>query len=105
MEIVPLQSVPSQTVSVVLGNQSCQINVYQKQYGLFLDLYANNVLIIGGQLCLNLTRIVRDLYLGFSGDLAFVDTSSDESDPYYTGLGTQYQLVYLSPSDLPPNVG
>jgi hypothetical protein len=104
MEIVPLQSQPSQTISVVLNNQSCQINVYQKTYGLFLDLYVSNVLIIGGVLCENLKRCVRDLYLGFSGDLAFADTQSD-TDPVYTGLGTQYQLVYLAPSDLPPGVG
>ncbi len=104
MEIVPLQAVPSQTISVVLNNQNCQINVYQKAYGVFLDLYVANVLIIGGQLCENLHRIVRDLYLGFSGDLAFVDTMGS-SDPVYSGLGTQYQLVYLLPSDLLPGVG
>lgn len=104
MEIIPLQPQPSQTVSVVLNNQSCQINVYQKTYGVFLDLYVANVLIIGGVLCENLHRIVRDVYLGFSGDLAFADTMGD-TDPVYTGLGTQYQLVYLSPSDLPPGVG
>lgn len=74
-----------------------------------MDLYSNNVLIIAGTLALNLTRMVRDLYLGFSGDLAFVDTQVDPIlgplDPYYTGLGSRYQLIWLEPSDLPPGVG
>jgi len=104
MQVIPLNPVPSQTLSIQLNGQNCQINVAQKFYGIFLDLYVDNSLIIAGTLCLNLTRIVRSLYLGFIGDLAFCDTQGS-ANPYYTGLGTQYQLVYLEQSDLPHGVG
>lgn len=96
---IPLKQIPNQAVSVQLDGQDCQINVYEKFFGLFLDLYVSNVLIIGGCLCLNLNRIVRSAYLGFSGDLGFWDTQGN-SNPYYTGVGARFQLVYLTPADL-----
>ena len=99
MQIVPLNANPNQTLTVGLLNQACQINVYQKSGGLFMDVYVNNALIIAGVLCENLNRIVRSLYLGFVGDFVFYDTQGT-SDPDYTGLGSRFQLVYLSPHDL-----
>lgn len=99
MEIVPTQAVPNQTLQVSLGGQVCQINIYQKFFGLYLDLYVNNVLIIAGVVCKNLNRIVRSAYLGFIGDLCFIDNQGD-TDPTYTGLGTRYSLAYLEASDL-----
>jgi hypothetical protein len=65
-----------------------------------MDVYVNNVLIVGGVICLNLNLIVRNTYLGFPGDLAFIDNIG-ETDPYYTGLGTQYSLAYIAPGDIP----
>jgi len=99
MLIVPLQAIPSQGITVTLGNQVCQINVYQKFTGLYLDLYVNNVLIIGGVLCQNLNRIVRSVYLGFIGDLAFIDNEGS-GNPNFTGLGSRYSLAYIEASDL-----
>lgn len=104
MQIVPLNALPSQTLSVQLAGQSCVLNVYQKFFGLFVDVYSNGVLIIAGVLAQNLNRIVRSLYLGFSGDFAFADTQGTD-DPVYTGLGTRWQLVYLEATDLPANEG
>ncbi len=104
MQVVPTQVLPSQTINIVLNNQICQINLYQKFYGLFADLYVDSVLVIGGVLALNLVRIVRDTYLGFSGDLVFTDLQGDQQ-PYYTGLGTRYIFVYLEPDDLPVGAG
>lgn len=101
MQIIPLQAVPNQAVSVTLGTQVSQVNVYQKSTGLFIDLYVDNNLVIGGVICQNLNRIVRSLYLGFQGDLAFIDNQGD-TVPYYTGLGTRYSLAYLEPADLCP---
>ncbi len=105
--IVPLQAVASQTVSVTLGAQPCTISVYQKVISvqdttgaiptvtpLFLDLYINGVLTVGGCLCRNTVKLVRDAYLGFVGDLVFYDTEGD-ADPVYTGLGSRFILVYL----------
>jgi len=102
--IIPLQPVPNQTVTVVLANQLCQIDVYQKAYGLFVDLYVSNVLIIGGVIAENLNRIVRSLYLGFIGDLCFIDNAGS-GDPVYTGLGTRFSLAYLEASELPVGQG
>ena len=104
MQAIPLNAIPNQTLTVGLGNQACQISVYQKSGGLFLDLYVNNSLIIAGVLCENFNRIVRSLYLGFSGDLVFGDTQGT-SDPDYTGLGSRFVLLYLAPEDLPPGAG
>lgn len=106
-QIIPLQATPSQTVSVALNNQACQINVYTLSDGLtdnlYVDLYVNNTLIIGGVVAWNLNVIVRNSYLGFIGDLAFYDTQGEE-DPSYDGLGSRFVLMYLFPSDLPPTL-
>jgi hypothetical protein len=113
MQIIPLQAIPSQTFNITLNSQACTIDVYQKTFysdnnetntqvnivPVFLDLYVSGVLIIGGVLCLNANRIVRDTYLGFVGDLAFYDQQGS-SDPIYTGFGDRYLLVYLAPGDV-----
>lgn len=104
MQVVPLQAVPSQVLAVQLSNQACQLKVYMTLSGLYMDVSVNGGLIIGGVICENLNRIVRDLYLGFLGDFMFLDNQG-KSDPVYTGLGTRYSLIYLSPSDLPPGMG
>lgn len=100
MQIVPAQPLPNQTVPIVLGNQSCILNIYQTNYGLFMDVYVSGTLIIGGVICQNQNRIVRDLYLGFSGDFVWLDNTGNGNDPYYTGIGTTYSLCYLSTTDL-----
>lgn len=104
MIIIPLQAVPNQAVGVTLGGQVSQISIYQKEPGLFIDLFVDNQLVIGGVVCQNRNRIVRSLYLGFQGDLAFIDGQGDE-DPFYAGLGTRYNLAYLSASELLPGEG
>ena len=100
MQIVPLQPVPNQVTTVSLNGQACQINVRQLFYGIFVDLLVNNVLIIGGVLAQNLNLIVISPYLGFIGDLMFIDNEG-ATDPYYTGLGSRYSLAYLAPGDYP----
>lgn len=108
-QIIPLRPLPAQTVTVNLNNQACTITVSQKSTGMFIDLYVDDSLIIGGVICQNENVIVRDAYLGFSGDLAFVDMQSlgnllVGADPVYTGLGTQFLLYYFLPSELPAGV-
>jgi hypothetical protein len=99
MQIIPIADTYSQTFSVQLAGQNCTLNVYQKSTGLYIDLYVSGSLIIGGVICQNLNRIVRDLYLGFIGDLTFVDTQG-ANDPSSPGLGTRYVLMYLETTDL-----
>ena len=101
--VVPLQAIPNQTLQVQLNNQNCTINVQQFAFGLFVTLYIGSTLIVASVVAQNLNRIVRDAYLGFIGDLAFLDTQG-AADPVYTGLGNsgaRFQLFYLLPSDLP----
>lgn len=98
MQIIPTSPVPSQMLTTSLAGQSCQIKVYQKTTGLYIDLSVNDVLIIGGVIALNANLIVRDSYLGFIGDLAFFDTQ-DSEDPDYTGLGSRFILAYIEKSE------
>lgn len=105
MQIVPLSSVPNQTVNITLSNQSCQINLYQKSTGLYFDLIVNGAPnpTVCGVICQNANRLVRYGYLGFIGDFCFLDTQNlvTPADPVYTGLGSRFDLAYLLPSDIP----
>ena len=49
---------------------------------------------MAGVLCGNLVYLVREAYLGFAGDLDFVDTAGDD-DPQYSGLCTRWQLLFI----------
>jgi hypothetical protein len=111
-QIIPLQPVDSQEFTVTLGNQNCKIKVYRKSIDvpairgiptdpplyeriqpIFLDLYVSDVLILGGALCLNGTKLVRDAYLGFVGDLAMIDTRGKD-DPRVDQLGSRFVLTW-----------
>lgn len=96
MQIVNIAPQPNQTFTVTLNQQYCTINLQQKNTGMFIDLYVDNSPILTGQICRDRVKIVREAYLGFIGDLAFMDTEGT-NDPYYTGLGTRYILMYLEP--------
>ncbi|MDX3986173.1 MAG: hypothetical protein QHC88_13055 [Achromobacter sp.] len=99
MRKIPLRAVPSQSLNVVLAGQSCQINVYEKSTGLYLDLFLSHRPIVTAALCHDRVRIVREAYRGFVGDLSFLDTRG-HADPVYTGLGGRFVLVYLEAADL-----
>lgn len=99
MQLIPLQPVASQKVSIILNKQLCDFNVYQRFFGLFVDVSVNGTTLLYGVLAENLNRIVRYQYLGFVGDLIFADAIGAE-DPDYTGLGKRYEFLYLSPADL-----
>lgn len=100
-QVIPLTSAASQTVFTELRGQACRIDVYTKslyvgvsppgyigtdppryenQNPLFLNLFVDDVLIIGGCQLQDRNRVVRNAYFGFLGDLALVDTQGDE-DP------------------------
>lgn len=92
-------AIPNQTLQAQLGTQPTILNIYQYTYGMFMDVYIGPTPIITGVICENLNRIVRDAYLGFSGDFIWNDTQGT-SDPIYTGIGTRFQLIYLTAADL-----
>ena len=93
IQIIPVNSIASQSFNVQLGTQNCVINLYQKNTGLFFDLNLNGTQIVNSMICLNLVGLVRESYLGFTGQLFFFDTSC-QTDPVYTGLNSKYLLVY-----------
>ncbi|OBP11392.1 MULTISPECIES: Ig domain-containing protein [unclassified Pseudomonas] len=99
MQIIPLAAVASQTLKVVLAQQNCVLNVYQQSTGMYLDVILEGETILAGVLCRDRVRCVRQAYLGFIGDLAFMDTEGTD-DPVYSGLGSRWVLMYLSPEDL-----
>lgn len=96
---IPLQATPNQSLQVALGGQAVTLNVQQLAYGLFMDVYFGTEPVITGVICLDRNRIVRSAYLGFIGDLAFVDTQGT-ADPIYTGLGDRWRLVYLDADEV-----
>lgn len=99
MNIIPCQQVPAQKFNIQLAGQNCTITLYQKTTGLFLDLTLNDVVLFTGVICRNRVRLVREAYLGFIGDLSFIDTQGVD-DPVYTGLNDRWLFVYLAPSDI-----
>jgi hypothetical protein len=96
---IPISATPSQSLSVQLAGQQCQIKIYAKSSGVFLDLSVNNTPIRTAVLCMDRVKLVRHPYLGFIGDMTFVDTQG-KHDPDYTGFGSRYVLTYLEASDL-----
>lgn len=124
MRTIPLIAKPSQSLSVVLAGQACRINLYslntpgdilnravtvadaQSYPALYMDLLVAGQPMITCRICRNLIRALLDAdYYGFIGDFVFVDSYAkaspvDGQDPVYTGLGTQFQLVYLEATDL-----
>lgn len=104
MLLIPLQPVASQAFQITLAGQSCDIAVYTKTdpdggQKIYLDLQRNDTTLLTCELCQNRTLLVRYAYLGFAGDLAFVDMQGND-DPRWESLGTRWQLVYLEPADL-----
>ena len=96
---IPLTATPSQTLSVALGGQNCQISIRHRSTGIYFDLSVDNAPVVLTSLCLDRVRLIRRPYLGFKGDLVFIDTQG-KADPEYAGLGTRWRLVYLEASEL-----
>lgn len=95
MQEIPLQPVPSQSTKVVLGGQNCQLLVYQKPQGVFVDINADGVDVVVGVIARDAVPLVCREYTGFVGNLLFIDTQGS-ADPSYGGLGSRFSLVYLT---------
>lgn len=95
MQTIPLQPVPTQATKVVLGGQNVQLLIYQKPQGVFVDINTDGVDIVVGVVARDAVPLMCRDYLGFIGNLLFVDTQGN-SDPSYDGLGSRFSLVYLT---------
>jgi hypothetical protein len=91
---IATQAVPSQQLQVVLAGQNCQIAIYQKTQGMFVDLNDISVAILAR----NGVPLTNN-YSGFQGNLVIIDTQGVD-DPTYEGLGGRFQLVYLTEAEV-----
>lgn len=98
MQSIALQPVPSQQLQVLLGGQNCQISVYLLGETLFVDVISNGSVISLAVRARDVVPLVPTTYLGFVGNLVFTDTQGT-SDPTFEGLGSRYQLVYLTAAE------
>ncbi len=73
MRTVSLVPQKSQSVSVNLAGQQCTIRLIQRESFMYMDLTVNGNPIMQGVPCLYGNRMVRYSYLGFVGDLVFLD--------------------------------
>lgn len=100
---ISLQALASQTSQAQLSNQAVTLNVYQQAYGLYMDVLLGAAKpIVQGIICLPKTLIVRNSYFGFAGDFCWIDVINplNPQSPVFTGIGTQFFLVYLTPVDI-----
>lgn len=99
MLTVSLSQEKEQTLSVTLAEQQCVIRLVQRYSGIYMDLTVNDEVVMQGVPCWYANKMVRYSYLGFKGDLVFLDNEG-ESDPQWDGLGDRFPLYYLEESDL-----
>lgn len=64
-----------------------------------MDLTVNGDPILQGVPCLYANKIVRYKYLGFRGDLFFLDNEG-QSDPQWNGLVDRFPLYFITEAEL-----
>lgn len=99
MLTITLTAEKEQTINVTLNNQPCIIRLVQRESAIYMDLSLNSIPIIQGVPCWYGNKIVRYPYLGFVGELVFLDLEG-EDDPFWDGLGTRFLLFYFEEVDL-----
>lgn len=99
MLTITLTAEKEQTINVTLNNQPCIIRLVQRESAIYMDLSLNSIPIIQGVPCWYGNKIVRYSYLGFVGELVFLDLEG-EDDPFWDGLGTRFLLFYFEEADL-----
>ena len=90
---VPLSALPSQELSLVLSNQDVTVRVLTRGDYLYLDDLKDGSAVIQGQLIVTGQNLLPSGLADFIGNFQMVDINGN-SDPVYTGLGTQYRLLY-----------
>lgn len=101
MQQIPLTAVPIQRLAVTLDGQSCSIEVRQNGPRVYLSLWLGEQMILGARVCRDRTLMLTGAhYLGFAGDLMWVDNSAFD-DPQWWGLDGRWSLVYLTAAEAP----
>lgn len=91
---IPLNTVPSQSLRVVLGGQNCELKIYYRFGSMYMDITCNNSLVQSGAVCRNRASVVQVANTIFTGSLHFVDILG-ETEPIYTGFADRYSLLYV----------
>jgi hypothetical protein len=99
MLTISIEPQKSQSISVSLAGQKCVIRMIQRESFIYMDLTVNGNPIMQGVPCLYGNKMVGYSYLGFKGDLVFLD-SDGQQDPHWDGLGKRHILYYIEESEL-----
>ena len=94
-QIIPIQPTPSQTVKTTVGNAQLRILIACKNQGTFVSINMDDEDISNNVLAHDYCPLIQSDYLGFPGNLMFIDTQGEE-DPDYKLLGSRWILVYLT---------
>ena len=92
---IPIKSMPSQKLSVVLGKQNIIIELAWRNNWLYAMVRVGKVDVVCSRLCLNREPIVREQYRGFVGELYFDDQQGNQ-DPEFSELGSRYKLFWVT---------
>ncbi|HGH0375224.1 TPA: hypothetical protein ACLFOW_000025 [Yersinia enterocolitica] len=99
MNVITLENKKSQSIFITLEGQSCLIRLIQRDSSIYMDLTVNGDPILQGVPCLYANKIVRYKYLGFRGDLFFLDNEG-QSDPQWNGLADRFPLYFITEAEL-----
>ncbi|HDL7179812.1 TPA: phage baseplate plug family protein [Yersinia enterocolitica] len=99
MNVITLENKKSQSIFITLEGQSCLIRIIQRDSSIYMDLTVNGDPILQGVPCLYANKIVRYKYLGFRGDLFFLDNEG-QSDPQWNGLADRFTLYFITEAEL-----
>lgn len=99
MLTISIEPKKSQAISLNLAGQKCVIRMIQRESFIYMDLTVNDNPIMQGVPCLYGNRMVGYSYLGFKGDLVFLD-SDGQQDPHWDELGKRHLLYYIEESDI-----
>lgn len=95
MILIPLQAVPNQTVSIVLDDQNCTLNVRQNGDRLYLSLVCDAQDVCDAHIAQNRVLMPAWSTTLFSGKLVFIDNEGS-AHPDYSRLGERFFLYYLT---------
>lgn len=93
---LPVKPEPNQRFSVVLDDQNCTIELYQRFDHLYANVFVDDNPVILGAVCLDRAVITMIDQNKFRGDLYFMDNLGT-NDPQWEGLGERYSLLYAPP--------
>ncbi len=100
MVTIPIKKSPNQSLLTVLDSQNCKIHIYQRGEYMYFDLTVNGKTIRTGMMILAGVSLIDFNTPHFSGILFFFDKTGKNGVPYYTELGSRYQLLYFTKEEI-----